>query len=185
MSLSIYDDALGKKLKKLFPNVVGASTDEAFSASEDKGKVKLPLISFYRISNPIDTQTYNMPEAFRGRVLKRSEFDGDVGMTLPVLITYQIDIWATSRRICDEIFTELVFYLIRNPNIQISVPKQSSPQDFAMVLQDTENSTELSEFDTIGRIYRSTLTYEVSGKLFYNKSKPVPLVREFDINIKD
>lgn len=183
MSLSLYDEALQRKLKEVFPNVVGASTEEAFSASQEGGKVRLPLISFYRISNPVDNATYNMPEAFKGRLASRRGDLADREMTIPIIITYQIDIWGTSRKVVDEIFTEFLYFMLRKPNLEIKLPTSDTKFDFSMILQDSENSTELSDFESIGRIYRSTLTYEVSAKLFYLEKASTNLIREFDIDI--
>ena len=171
-SLKLYDVSFTDKLKAVFPNTVYSSTDEAFEVASTEGKVKLPLISLYRLENPpLYEEMYNHAESFRGRMTSYSAKSSVSCMTLPVDLSYQIDIWAKSRDQLDTIFCELLFFMKRNPNITINVEGLGS-QDFGTILTDSNTSdTDYSGFKDIGRLYRMSLTYEIpTAKLFYFKN---------------
>ena len=187
MRISDYDKALEKKLTSIFPNVEGASPDEAFNTSDDhndQAKIRIPLITFYRLSNPI-SDTVSHPEAFSGRITlaDMQKASGTAIRTLPMTITYQIDIWATSRETIDDIYRELVFYFHRNPNLVVEDKSEfEEPLEFSMRLVDTETTASTQDFNTNNRLYNYTLTYEVDAKLFYKKLD-VNLIKFINIDI--
>ena len=122
MSLELYDKSLLEKLESLFSNVIMAPTDDAFKRSNEDGKVLLPLISAYRLSNPINMEDYNRYEVFSGRLVNIEENSKLIKQQgLPITITYQIDIWAAKRIHADGLFRELVYHLLTNPNLSIQL----------------------------------------------------------------
>lgn len=184
MSLELYDKALKEKLENVFPNVILAPPDDAFSRSNEDGKVKLPLISAWRLSNPINFEEFNHYETFTGRRSRQLQDNMVLTEGLPITITYQIDIWAQKREYADGIYRELVYYLMTNPNLQLKIPSVDSPVDFSMKLTDVDTSTDYASFDSNNIVHRYTLTYEVPyAKLFFEhdsaklvKSIPITLI---------
>ena len=170
-SLKLYEIALTEKLKSIFPNVKYASPDEAFNSSNNKGKVKLPLITAYRVENPaMFGEMDNFAEKFRGRMTSHTDLTSTNYMTVAVNLSYQIDIWANDRESLDGLYCELIFYMIRYPNLEITLDKFSK-LSFAMMLTDSESMTDTSSFDELGRLYHMSLTYEIpTAKLFYPKN---------------
>ena len=186
MSLRLYDEALKTKLSEVFDNVVIAPPERAFIDSNKNGKVKLPLISAYRLSNPINFEEYNRYEVFTGRRSKLTEKNEELIKIqgLPVLITYQIDIWAQSRDIADGIYRELVYYLTVSPDLKVQVPNADKVQDFYLKLSDVDTSTEYDSFDDVNTIHKYTLTYEIDeARLFFHKNYKYDVV-EVDLNFK-
>lgn len=96
--------------------------------------------------------------------------------TIPIKITYQIDIWAQLRKYADEIFRELVFYLLHYPDLLIEIPSVEKPLVFSMQLTDTSTETDY-EFGDTNVIHRYTLTYEVPfAQLFYEPDSVPPVL---------
>lgn len=188
MSLELYDKAMIDKLSNLFPNVIMAPPDQAFNRSNKSGKVKLPLISVYRISNPIDFEDFNHYETFTGARTTRYKKDIDKELLLnglPVTITYQIDIWAQLRKYADGLYRELVYYLMRNPNLTIQVPNVGTKFDFAMTLTDIDTSTDYDSFDEKNTIHRYTLTYEIPRARMFFENESNKYVKSIPLSIID
>ena len=169
--ISIYDEAFREKLVKVFPNVIIAPPELAFVRSEQEGKVQLPLISLYRISNPIDLEDHNMYEHFSGKRIRVPE-DEDAFLlekSLSMTINYQLDIWAQWRSLADGLFREIVYYLLRNPNLEIKIPEFNGEiSTFALRYLDCDQPTDYESFEDKNIIHRYTLSYEVPrAKLFY------------------
>ena len=208
MSLELYDLALEKKLKNVFENVIMSPPDDAFARSNKEGKVRLPLISAYRMSNEVNWDEFNHPASFRGkptRVEYREGFENDsqgnpryadvswrhnpvnspsmrngldayrVTETVPIKITYQIDIWAQLRKYADEIFRELVFYMLHYPDLLVEIPSVQEPLVFSLQLTDTSTETDY-EFGDTNVIHRYTLTYEVPFAQIFFEPDSVPPV---------
>jgi hypothetical protein len=187
--LSIYDNALESKLLAIYPKVVSAPPDNAFERSNENGKIKLPFISFYRMSNPVNFEEFNHYESFRGRKVGYRT-DGNDSYTsqllmegLPVTITYQIDIWAQSREYADGIYRELVFYLTTHPNLTIKVPNIDSDLDFALKLTDCDTSTDYDSFTDKNIIHRYTLTYELDNARMFFDNESANLIKEIPVKL--
>lgn len=184
MSLEHYDRAFKDKLSEVFENVIMAPPEKAFERSNKEGKVKLPLISVYRISNPIDFDEYNHPELFRGRRNKFIDNEGFVFTeALPTLITYQVDIWAQMREYADGIFRELVFHLYLEPYLTIKLPTGDSEEgyNFHLNLTDVETATDYEAISDRNTIHRYTLTYEVDDARLFMEGETVKHVKEIPI----
>lgn len=181
MSLQLYDKSLSDKLTAIFPNVIMAPPEQAFSRSADgKAKVKLPLVSAYRMTNPVNFEEYNRYEVTVGRAMRTNPTVNNELLRqqgIPITITYQIDIWANFREHADGLYREIVFYMMTNPNLTIQLPNLPTPQDFAMKLTDVETPTEYASFDDSSNyLHRYTLTYEIDHARLFFQVDDVPLI---------
>lgn len=183
MSFELYDHALKRKLELLFENVKMAPPEKAFKRSNKAGKVKLPLISAYRLSNPPNWENYNQHFAFFGDYAQRNNNEYILTRGLPITITYQIDIWAYERAHADGIYRELVEYMLRFPNLRIDVPTIDRPQDFVMNLTDVETATDYDDTDERNMIHRYTLTYEVPNALMFYEGRHPPYIKEITVDL--
>ena len=169
-NLSLYDESLRDRLLEVFDNVVIAPPEKAFNRSAVKGKVQLPMISAYRMTNEIDLDEYNNFETFygvRGSFNKQRDTYALI-QGLPITIMYQIDIWAQLRAYADGIFRELVYHLVRYPNLVIKVPGFDEAQVFALQYEDMDQPTDYSSFTDTDQLHRYTLNYKVPrARLFY------------------
>ncbi len=180
--LHLYDNSMINKLKEVFPNVVYAPTDKALSIATDdkKGNISLPLISVYRLSQNLDSSR-SYPEAWQGRLHNRVDSANSQLFTqsLPLTLTYQIDIWSTKRIESDSIYVELLFYLIDKPNLTIDIPN-ITVEDFSLNITETDSDIDMESFSEKGRLYRNIITLECMARIFrhqsYDTHKYLPVI---------
>ncbi len=179
MSVIYYDTALKNKLKAVFGNTFFAPTDEAFRecAKVNNGRVRLPLMSFYRpMGFTINYSRYN-ERAFRTGYFVKQVKDHPKGKVkvlkeLPIRLQYQIDIWAATKSDCDRLTEEMIMFLLYKPYIEFVNPKvdlqkysaetAGGQEDklirAALKLEETvQDNSDISTFEDRGRYYRNTL----------------------------
>lgn len=183
--LELYDFALKRKLETLFENVIMAPPEQAFDRSNKEGKVKLPLVSAYRLSNPPNWEYFNHNEAFFGRYNQRTREAYILTQGIPVLITYQIDIWAYERFHADGIYREILFYFLQNPNLKIDIPTADQQFDFVMQLTDVETATDYDNTPERNMIHRYTMTYEVPSARMFMEGRNPPYLKEISVKINN
>lgn len=170
MNFTDYDVALKSKLLKVFPNVVNSSDDKALEDSEDsKAEITLPMISFWRLSNSLDTENNPSFGWTRGRVERSYLVNPDKGLQLKykqigIDPMYQIDIWSDRLAEVDQIAYELLMYFLEEPNLLISDPNLEGQEfTFPVVVNDVSMTTDLAGFSETGAIFRQTLDLEVKN----------------------
>lgn len=199
MSLGAYDQGLLTYLKDAlnFPNIINSAESQAWDnfANEDltaNGRLKkvaevtLPMISFWRIANPL---TYvgggNFAMRQRGRVASKNEEEGTAvrWRSLPISLSYQITIWSDKREEVDDIYRELIMYLVTdNPHISIQLEGMETPQEFMLEVVDTDTSTDVDSFDNYGRIYTQHILVDITdAQLFF--SKDVKLTKDMSLRL--
>lgn len=202
MSLEKFDQALKEKLLSVYPNVIFSSLSEAIKHSadneiksqtaegenRDKKKsekiVSLPLIAFDRINNPFAFErAANDPSIRRGRRrIREEELVGE--KAFPVDIHYQIDIVSDKRREVDGIWRELVMFLHNHNglNVHYDYGEEGFDEQYVIHLMDTDNTTDVTEFQNVGRIYRQTIDVEIpdARMLFVDK---LDIVKEFPVRV--
>lgn len=173
MSLTLYNDALLSKFEGIYDNVVYSTTEEAFRKSAlkmQKSNVTLPLISFYRTGFNITANLRNDPEFRSGRSSLLQSEDSTVRKlrSVPVTIQYQLDLWAQSQVVLDQMIQEVIFWLVGNPIVKVEVPSVGYQVDFSIMLEDDiVDNTDIQSFEEGGRIYRKTLSLMTqSARLF-------------------
>lgn len=167
MNFSDYDNAVKIKLLKVFPNVVNSSQDKALQISENsKAQVKLPLISFWRLTNTYDVNYYSSFKVNRGSVHRRLNDDNFLlYKQIPFEITYQIDIWSDRLYEADELFSELLLYFVEEPylNIKEFNTKDDEGIDVSFRVTDTDLEIDLSDFDDRGKLYQQIITITIDN----------------------
>ena len=182
--LSIYDFALKKKLTSVFSNVVVAHPDIVLkrAAEVNDGNVALPMISMYRMNNPIKEGEINHFEAFHGRYARMDDCDSiTLEMAVPIEIEYQVDIWAQYRTQADILFRELFFYLLREPNLEVNIPEFDASQVFALKYESMEQPTDYSSFEETYILHRYSITYKVPTARLLYRGKSAKLVHEIPV----
>lgn len=182
MSLECYDQGLLRYLQDHlnFTNIVNAEDEKALSYSVDMIsdakdlKIKLPMISFWRMSNNLTNESAgNFFAKHSGRLMSKdtSKLKGYGVRELDVNIVYQITIWASTRKVCDDIFRELAMLLITDdPHVPVYIPGMESPEYFDIIVTDSDTSVDLSNFEDQGRLYRQNLTVEMpDARLVFSK----------------
>jgi hypothetical protein len=189
MSLAAYDKGLLNYLKGAlnFPNIINSAESKAFDSiaelmeditNKKKIEIQLPMISFWRIANPITEDTSgSFGLRHRGQSVK-IDTDSSTGTrwrSLPVNLSYQITIWSDKRREVDDIYRELIMYLITdNPYISVQLEGMTEPQEFALQVVDSDTSTDVDSFSDKGRIYTQNIMVDVpSAQLIFSKDYPI------------
>lgn len=182
MSLAAYDTGLLNYLKGAlnFDNIINSAESTAFSNAGDhdeKSEVKLPMISFWRVSNPIELPGGNFPMRHRGKIMSQ-DFENLKGVrwrALPVRITYQITIWSDRRTEVDDIYREMMMYLMTdNPHIVVMMDGMDKPEEFLLEVTDTDSTTDVDSFADRGRIYTQNILVDVpDAQLLFSREFPI------------
>lgn len=182
MSLAAYDTGLLNYLKGAlnFDNIINSAESTAFSNAGDhdkESKVKLPMISFWRVSNPIELPGGNFPMRHRGKIMSQ-DFENLKGVrwrALPVRITYQITIWSDRRTEVDDIYRELMMYLMTdNPHIVVMMDGMDKPEEFLLEVTDTDSTTDVDSFADRGRIYTQNILVDVpDAQMLFSREFPI------------
>lgn len=173
MSVTLYDNALLEKIKPVFNNVVISPPDMAFqrSAELNKGDVKVPLLSIYRENYTLNRDNFNMMRTRRGRKTEyvNSEKSGvRMVKSLPIRIDYVLDVWAKEREVVDKMVAELLFWLVENPMITITIPNTTDmTQDFKLTIEDMTDNSDVMSFEERGRIYRVSIPFYIDQAQLY------------------
>lgn len=187
MSFYLYDNALKEKLSNVFDNVVNCSEDKAidYSQDEETAQVTLPMISFWRLNNNLDTNMYNASAILRGRDIARVNNKATNILNykeLPIVLTYQVDIWSDRRYEVDEILKELLLYFMEEPNLEVEEPNVDYTYSFPMTITELNSDVDVSSFDEKGVLYRQTISLEINNaRLLYPNAEKV--VKRFALRI--
>ena len=179
--LGAYDEGLLNYLKSAlnFPNIVNAAESKAFDTSVDKNsckvEVQMPMISFWRIANPL---TYegggNFAMRHRGRRMSvdKEECTAEAWRSLPVTLSYQLTIWSDRRSEVDDIYRELMMYLLTdNPHITIQLEGMETPEEFYIHVTDTDTSTDVDSFSDKGRLYTQNIMIDIpDAQLIFSRN---------------
>lgn len=187
MSVYLYDEALVTKLQSLFSKVIVTPYEKAFkkSGSQNSDQVKLPLITIHRTTPYSIIQETSSFRRKMGGVPVKSDAEGNLTsiQSIPIKITWQIDVWTRNRRQCDDICRDLVMYFSENPELIITAP-YGLEVEFVFnvsIEPDIEDNSDLTEFDDKGQFYRSTIIFTTEeGMLF--KANNGPTYKDVDIN---
>lgn len=197
MSMILYDEALLSYLKRIlqFDNIINSADTEAWDNSADEdmpetgrtgriAEVKLPMVSFWRTSYPLENaQGGNWYARHQGRLVEKSSDNTD-GITLRSLdttINYQITIWSDKRYEVDDIFCELLMHLCTDhPQLEVNLSDDITPQKFNIQLVDTDTSPDVTTFDDKGRVYVQHIMISIDeAKIFFRNgdklAKDIPI----------
>ena len=182
-----YDEAVVNYFKDLYDWTVYASPDNAFhTAGMVFGdKIPLPLISVYRSEfglNPFR----NTALFFRGRRLEVSEEKINKERILPLIFSYQMDLWGDNDAILNQMFSEVLFAVIEDPLITLICDGFDEPYKANMVLTEIQNNSESIQFSSRGRLYRLTAIFQVQAYIAKLEEKDrITVVPEFfDFNAR-
>lgn len=187
MSLLRYDIAMKEKLENVFPNVMMVSNSETLekyasdhSEGSKKVEVKVPLISFYRMNNAFNFSGFgNDPHIRRGRYVKEEKLRLKA---FPILIQYQIDIWSDKRQEVDDIWREIIMMFYEEPEIDVSFEGLTEIQSYVVHLVESDNTSDISSFYNVGRMWRQTISLEVrQAQMIFTSD--APLVEKIPIRV--
>lgn len=183
MSLYAYDEGLLKYLKEAlnFSNIINSAESVAFSNTVEEGeekknlKIEVPMISFWRTANPLSIEGGGpFGLRHRGVVIDKDDDNVHRWRALPINISYQITIWSDKRREVDDIFRELMMYMITdNPHIEVKFDGRDTPEKFLIEVTDTDDGTDIDGFDERGRLYMTHILIDIKeAQLIFDRYSP-------------
>lgn len=130
MSISLYDKALLKKLKYWVGDqdikITGPDeTRQLFQYRADTNgdePIKLPLIALTRGRTVDILSTNKKPQTFSGWKAKGDESKTATLNSIPINISYQIDIYCRYFEQADEYMRNFVFNIVNYPKLTIEIP---------------------------------------------------------------
>ena len=188
MSLYLYDQALYEKLKSVYPNVEYTPVDE-FPETP-----KYPLVTVYRLESPPNlAEWFSFSEKNSGYSVRRNTDNKPVRLRkLSFSLQYQVDIYSDDRHSLDDLYVELLFFLLENPKLSVTFPYDGSETFSAYAVVDSVvNNTDLTQEEERGRRYRYTITLNVvDAAVFkerdvYMEAQPIFRQTEFRLGGKD
>ena len=188
MSVNLYDEALVRKVRNWVKdkNVTILSPDDSsrlfnFEAMvSEKDKLQLPLISITR-DRQIDVRlTGKRPDTSYGRVFNSENGRTDHLNSVPITLTYQIDIYTKYEAECLEYVRNFVFNIINYPKLVIDIPYNDSQlkQASYMSLQPAIlNNSDIPERVVAGQFYRYAIGFKLKDAYLYSYNvKDIPQV---------
>lgn len=182
MAIRYYDEALANKINSWLPKsknrkIQVLKPDEVkrlfvIEADERNDKpIQLPLIAISRETQIDVMHPTKRAMSFDGMMLKS---DGKHTLQLdavPISLTYQIDIYTRHFDEGDELLRELIFKLINNPQLTVTLPynNQNLIQVCAMKMQGrVEDTSSISERLFSGQFTRWTMRIDIDGAYLYS-----------------
>jgi len=175
----LYDRALVDKFKKVFDEdrVIYAPVDKFYERYElgkkNKTQIELPALSIWRTShefNPYTATTQMRIPNFRKKVDKDADLARQI-YSMEIHLEYQIDLWASSDVDRDDLMKEILYFLVRYPNIYIEY--QGEKWSFPVHIQPPDDTTDIANFDSTGDLYRLTIPVSIPDArlMFYQDTR--------------
>lgn len=167
LTIKNYNDAVVDYFQSFFENTVWGAPNEAFKNAamreESKDKVQLPLISVYRTEIGLDTRNFALFK--RGHITNISANKIERERVLPLVLSYQADIWASNSDQCTQLFSEVLFRTIDKPLVPVHFDGIEEKLDANLVLLDIVDNSDTSQISTRGRLYRYTIVYQMNAHI--------------------
>ena len=184
MAVRFYDDALLKKFQRWTADtqvqLTGVNeTKRLFEVVADKGNdkpIQLPLIALSRNGGYTIQEKYKQPRSYNGSTLVVTPDSGAKLNSIPIGISYQIDIYARHLAEADEYARNIVFNIINYPKLNIEIPYEDSGLTHdanIRLITDVEDNSDIPERLISGQFTRFTIGIDIDDAYL------------FDVRIKD
>ena len=180
MGVRYYDDALVYKLQKwidpnsnihiLKPDETKRFFETLADEKNDKA-IQLPVIAVSRGKDINLLSNIKQTRSFDGLQLHKTEAKTVQLNIIPILPTYQIDIYTKLYEEGDEYLRELLFKLINNPKIVIGIPYNDvniAHVANIRVLDSVSDTSDIAEHLFPGQFTRWTIQLEIQDAFFFS-----------------
>ena len=180
MAIRYYDDAIVAKIQKWLPTASKLrilKPDESnrfykLTADDNKDtKFKLPLIALSRSNDLSLLSNIKQSRSFDGLKLHSDEFQTVHLNVIPVLPTYQLDIYTKTAEEGDEYIRNFLFKLINNPKIIIEIPYNDLNIRHVAnirVLDTVSDTSNIAEHLFPGQFTRWTIQLEIQDAFLFS-----------------
>lgn len=172
--LYLYDYALKNHLKASYKHVYMAEKTKLYAKIRDEysdhnANIVMPLIGLWRTENTLQpSDGKNKAEIFTGMLEATPNEDGAfrVIRSIPVELTYQLDILGKTLMDADKLLCDATIYLTERPLVEFSFGGIGFT--FSTQLIDLSLSTDYGSFEDFGEIYNHTLTVNIpTARILY------------------
>lgn len=180
MAIRYYDDAIVAKIQKWLPTtsklrVLKPDESNRFyklTADDNKdAKFKLPLIALSRSNDLPLISNIKQSKSFDGLKLHSDEAVTVHLNIIPVLPSYQLDIYTKTAEEGDEYIRNFLFKLINNPKIIIEIPYNDLKIKHVAnirILDTVSDTSNISEHLFPGQFTRWTIQMEVHDAFLFS-----------------
>lgn len=180
MAIRYYDEVLAYKIKKWIPEnstlrvLKPDETKRLFETKADDSNdmpIKLPIVSLSR-SNDIELlQNIKNSKSYDGLKLNNAGVNSLQLNSIPIKLSYQLDIWTKTMEEGDEYLRSFLFKLINNPVIKIVFPYQGIDVEHIAnirVLNSVSDTSDIAERLFPGQFTRWSIQLEIQDAFFFN-----------------
>ena len=180
MAIRYYDDILIEKLKKWLPtetNLRVLKPDESnrfyklHADDENDNKFKLPLITVNRSKDLALLSNIKQSRSFDGLKVASNERVTIQMNIIPILPTYQLDIFTKTYEEGDEYVRNFLFKLINNPKLIIEIPYNNTNIKHVAnirVLETVSDTSDIAEHLFPGQFTRWTIQLEIQDAFLFS-----------------
>jgi hypothetical protein len=172
----LYDNAIVETIEHWTNNKVKIMPPEvAFRqyADENNDDFKLPCVSLTRLPYTLK-QTTKSPKTFDGFKVYTSETTTIKLNCIPIVLHYQLDLYAETMVQCDNMVREFVFKIINVPKITLDIPYSRDihlTHNFNLSLGDeVADNSDVVEHPNKGQYFRQTLDLYVNDAYLWSVS---------------
>lgn len=196
MGVRLYDEALLAKLQgwtrntKL--NITGVNdTRRVFQVIGDKTSdepIKLPLITLSRPAGYEILNTNKKMLTFDGALIGVSEKYGKQLNAIPILINYQLDVYAKYLAEADEYARNLVFNIINYPKVTVTLPYNDSKFEHdsnIRLLSEVQDNSDVPERLIPGQFTRLSLSITIDDAYLFDIRVRDNISIDTEIELKD
>ena len=187
MSVYLYDEAIVNRIKSVIGNqeVNVITAEKAFTKSmESADAPQLPAISLYRDKFTLTTQVRNMAAYRTGRTEASDDNVVYRTQSLPITISYQIDVWTRKREQNDEFVRDLIWFFTLYPEHKLTLRYAGFVRDVkfnTFLDEDIVNNSQINDFEDKGQLYRSTFGLTVDEAQLFKVSSVNQVVFNFEV----
>lgn len=181
MSLKLYDDALIEKLRNWTQNtsinITGPNeTRRLFEVIGDQTNdkpIELPLIALSRYGgySIVDYGVGKQPLSYDGFTLDANINQASQLNNIPIIITYQLDIYTRYFEEADEYARNLVFNIINYPKLIINIPYNNENykhKAHMRIQSDVEDNSDIPERLIAGQFTRFTIRFVIDDAYLWD-----------------
>lgn len=176
MKLSDYDKAVYALIHTVFENTVLSYQERQLwkaAEQEEDVTVKVPLIGINRVATTLELQSRgNEPNVRRGMYFHDT---GSFLREIPVSLKYQLDFYSDSRDQCEELWREILRYLLDKRVVVIpsTLNGKDFVHEFPIVIEDSPvDNTNVIGFVETGKLYRVTQDFSIDNAVLLFEKKP-------------
>jgi len=188
----MYDEALVADLRRIVDDdrITITPPDNVFRTigriADDK--IEFPLISLTRTGWSISN---NRPHFMKheGVVAGYDDISKKYKrvQSIPIRISYQVDVWTKTRIDNDNILRELIFYYSVHPTMKIVIPYGLNIEiDFNIFIdEDIEDNSDIIDHWSKGQYFRQTFSIYTDDAYLWKSSSRFPTFVDVNIDVKE